>query len=370
MRSVKRGSLLLLATLLACQPPRRVPSVPAGEWTSYLGSPERSAYAAETVSADLAVAWRTGIGRGVSAPVQVHGDVVLAATTSRTIVVLNANSGMQYWSRTFRSALAGAPLKHGERVFVGTGDRDRKVHAIEITRGRGIWSRDVGTVRVEPILADSRVVVSTDEGNVIALAEDDGRILWSTPIRSSPAAPAVSWESSIFVVSTADSLYRLDAERGGILARVALPGTVSAPPLLADGLLILPMQSGRLAGFRLPTLDSIWSADLGTAIQAAPVVAGGAIFALSRDATVWRIGFDGAARRIVSLGGAVTAALTAVRDRLLVGRLDGTLVLLDLQGQELWRHDFGDSIVAPVAVQRGGLYVALLRGDLVKMQAR
>jgi hypothetical protein len=92
------------------------------------------------------------------------------------------------------------------------------------------------------------------------------------------------------------------------------------------------------------------------------------MFVLTRDAGVWQISQSGAAHRIAGLGGAATGALTAIRDRLLVGRLDGVLFLLDLDGNTLWQHDFEDSIVAPVAVRDGNLFVALLRGDLIKLQ--
>ena len=377
MQSVKRvfraalaasAGLLLIFILAGCNPPRRLPAVPPGEWTGHLGGANRSPYAGETVTPAFEIEWRKEIGRGVAAPVQVHGDVVVAATTSRTIVVLNATSGMQYWSRSFRSPIAGAPLKHGDRVFLGTGDRERKMHAVEITRGRGIWSREVGPIRVEPILADDRLIVVADDGTVRALATDDGRVLWSAHIRGVPAAPPVPWSSHVLMATSADTLYRITTATGEITARRAIPGTVSAPPLLDGDRIVLPFQSGRLAGYGLPALDSLWSVDLGAPIQAAPVTANNTMFVLTRDAVVWQISKNGAAHRIAALGGAATGALTAIRDRLLVGRLDGVLFLLDLDGNTLWQHDFEDSIVAPVAVHEGNLFVALLRGDLIKLQ--
>ncbi|MGH7501205.1 MAG: PQQ-binding-like beta-propeller repeat protein [Longimicrobiales bacterium] len=333
-----------------------------------MGSAARSPYASETVTPDLDLAWRKEIGRGVTAPVQLHGDVLIAATTNRTVVVLNATTGMQYWSRSFRSPIAGAPLKSGDRLFLGTGDRDRKVHAIQIERGREAWSREVGTVRIEPALADGRIVVATEEGNVIALAEDDGEVLWTTLISSPPATPPVSWGTDVVIASARDTLYRVDAATGEILAQRALPATVSAPPLLDGDHLLLPLQSGVIRAVQLPGLDSVWSTDLGVPVLASPVRAGDAVFALARDATVWRIEAGGDARRIASLDGSATGALTAIRAGLLVGLLDGVLVLLDLDGEFVWRHDFHDSIVAPVAVRHARLYVALLRGDLVVMQ--
>jgi outer membrane protein assembly factor BamB len=261
------GALIVTFALSACNPPRRLPNVPPGNWYGYLGGATRSAYNAETLAPSPQVAWQKGIGRGIAAPVQVHGDFVFAATTSRTLVVLDAGSGMQYWSRSFRSPLAGAPLKLGDRVYVGTGDRERKIHAIEITRGRGIWSREVGAVRVEPILVDSQIIVASDDGMVRALAIADGRVLWTARIRGAPAATPVSADGAVFVASTADTLYRVDAARGQVTARRALHGTVSAPPLVNGDQLVLPFQSGHLTAFALSSMDSLWSADVGVGMN-------------------------------------------------------------------------------------------------------
>ena len=66
--------------------------------------------------------------------------------------------------------------------------------------------------------------------------------------------------------------------------------------------------------------------------------------------------------------GAASGSLTAIGRRLVVGRLDGALFVLDETGGVLWRTDLEDSVIAPVATHAGVMFVPLLRGTLVRLQ--
>lgn len=355
---------------LACHPPRQLPGVPPGTWRTLLGDAGRSAYSAEMVPSTVGIVWRKSVGRGMTAALQVHGDVLVATTTGRTAVTLRAADGMQYWSYGFRSAVAGSVLKKDHRLIIATGDRDGRVHALEITRGRRLWSRPAGAVRVEPVLVQDRIVIVTEEGQVAALAESDGAEVWRVSVGAPPAIPPIASPRMVFVATLADSLFVLDADRGSVLARTLLPAAASAPALLRMDTLILPLQSGEVAAFVLPALDMVWRVSLdGQRSLAAPVTTGdGAIALLTRNADLWRVESGGQATRIAALGGAATGSLTAAANGFVVGKLDGSLTHLDPTGDVVWRIQLGESIVAPVAIHDGSVYVPLFRGQVVKLQ--
>ena len=354
----------------ACHPPRQLPGVPPGTWRTLLGDAGRSAYAAETVPTTVRIVWRKSVGRGITAALQVHGDVLVATTTGRTAVTLRADDGMQYWSYGFRSAIAGSVLKKDHRLIIATGDRDGRVHALEITRGRRLWSRSVGAVRVEPVLVQDRIVIATEEGRVASIAESDGAEVWRMTVGAPPAIPPTASEGMVLVATLADSLFVLDADRGRVLARRLLPASASAPALLRPDMFILPLQTGEVVAFALPSLEVIWRVSLnGQRALAAPVTTGnGAIALLTRDAALWRIEASGQATRIAALGGAATGSLTAAANGFIVGKLDGSLTHLDPDGELIWQIQLGESIVAPVAIRSGAVYVALFRGHVVKLQ--
>jgi outer membrane protein assembly factor BamB len=313
--------------------------------------------------------WRKGVGRGVSVPVMVAGPVVMATTTSRSVVTLAAESGMQYWDRRFRSAIAGTALRRDDRLYLATGGGENKVWAIDLARGRKIWERRVGASRAAPAAADRTVYAALENGELMALAATDGSTLWRIRLSAgSVVAPIVSGES-LLLATTADTLYRIERSSGRISARMAIPAAVSAPPLLQGETLILPLQNGMLLAVSTPALSESWRADVGGSVLAPPTpTADGSVLALTRNAEVWRIDRVGQARRIAALEGAASGSLAQAAGRIIVGRLDGWLFVLDLDGNVVWKKDMMDSIVAPVTVVDDAIYVPLLHGDVVKLQ--
>jgi outer membrane protein assembly factor BamB len=346
-----------------------VPAVPAGAWTSTLGGPERAVYAREHVDDVVSERWRTGVDRGLAVALQVHDHLLVATTTGRAVVTLNAETGAQYWSRRYSAPIAGTALRRNEHVYVATGDRDNKVHALHITRGRSIWSQRVGTVRVEPLLLEDMIVVATEQGEAVALRVVDGLPLWRAPLRARPAAPPVLAGSALFVATTRDTLVGIDPADGRSISMLALPATPSAAMLVRDDLIVMPTHAERVIAVTTDTLPHVrWSADVGAPVLAPVATIGSDYYVLNRNAEVWRIDANGRAARLVALGGAAAGSFAAVGNRLVAGTLDGTLFLIDTSGTIIWKQNLGDSVVAPVAAHDGALFVPLLRGDIVRLQ--
>lgn len=368
--SVNFFAPLFLLLVAGCHPPRIAPAVPPGEWTTSLGSPARAAYVDDSIGSNLSVDWSEGVDPGLAVPLQVHGPVLIATTAGRAIIAMNAETGLRYWSRRYNGPIAGAALRRGDTIFLATGDRENRVHAIDIHRGRGRWSQRVGEIRVEPLLVDSSVVVVTETGRVVALATEDGRQRWITRLGESPAVSPVLASGLVFVTSARDTLYGIEPGNGTIRSRTRLPGTPTSAALVRDGVLIMALGSRQVVGVRPGAQPAVeWSADLPEPVDATPVAVGSAIFVLDRSASVWRIEAGGGVRRIAELGGAASGSLTAVGNRIVVGRLDGRLSVLNTEGDVVASLDFDDSIIAPVAAGDGVLWVPLLRGHVVRVSS-
>jgi outer membrane protein assembly factor BamB len=334
-----------------------------------LGGPARAVYANERLAAEPRQDWRKGVDRGLAAALQVHGPVIVATTTGRSVIALNAETGTQYWSRRFGGPIAGTALRRDEIVFVATGDRDNRVHALNIRRGRTVWSRRVGIVRVEPLLLDSTLVVATEPGEAIALQASSGDPVWRIPLGASPALAPVPAGGSLYIVTSRDTLLRIDPANGNVTARLHLPATPSAPALATPTHLILPLHSAEVIAVNVtgePHID--WRTSVDAVVLAPVVYAGGEFFALNQNADIHRINANGEASRIARLGGAASGSFARIGQYLLAGCLDGSLYLLDGNGNIAWEHNLGDSVIAPVAASNGVLYVPLLRGDIVRMR--
>lgn len=367
--SVNFGVVLAGLLVAACHPPRIAPTIPPGEWTTAMGDPARSAYRNGTIGPDLRVAWREGVDPGLSAPPQVHGTLLIATTAGRAVVAMDAVSGLRYWSRRYGGPIAGSVLRRDDIVFLATGDRDNKVHAIDIRRGRTRWSKRIGEIRLEPLLTDSAIVVVTETGTVIALSTRDGETQWTTRLGSPPSMPPVLAAGLVFTATALDTLYAIDATSGAIRSRVTLPAAASGAALLWDDLLLVPLANERIAGIRIgPAPELAWTATVSEPVNATPVRIGEHAFVLDRSAGVWRIDREGGIERIADYDGAASGSLTAVGNRLVAGLLDGRLIVMNTDGDVVGSIDLGDSIIAPVAAGDGVMWVPLLRGRIARVE--
>lgn len=362
----------LVAALTACAPPRTAPAAQPGDWRGLLGGAARSAYSGESVGGPLEPAWRKGYGRGITASPHVHAPLLVATTTGRTVVTIDAAGGMQYWARGFSGPIAGSVLRRDDRLYVATGDRENRVHAITLARGRRIWSsRRIGTIRVEPVLLDDRLVAVTEAGIAFSLAETDGAVLWSTRLGAGPAVPPIPHGGDVWVATVRDSLYRIRASDGQVTKRIALSGTPSAPGLLRGERLTLPVFPNHVVTVDVGRGTVSDRVALSAPVLAAPLPGdGGVSVLLTRSGDLLTLGAGADLRTVVRLGGSVTTSFARIGADFAIGRLDGALFLVDSGGRTLWRRDFDDSIVAPVAAHGGALYVPLFRGDIVKLEAR
>jgi outer membrane protein assembly factor BamB len=374
-RRVRLAPLALLALVVLAGCGRPVRSLPVRTvepaWPTLLGSTARTAGSADVVLRDeLEEVWRAELGPGLYSPVIVAGGFVIAATGGRTTVVVDAETGQHYWERRLEAALTGGLVHDRQAIYVVGDARDGRAYALGVQRGQRHWARRVDGSGFAPLLVGDTLFVASHAGQLRALAGADGRELWRAPLGAPPRSTPVPFEQYVAVPIARDSLLLLARSTGRVEARAALPANVSGPPALAGDTLLLPLENGELLGVRLPSLDVVTRAALGAPILAAPVVApDGTWYVLTRSADVWRIRpHTREAERIAELGGAARASLALARDRLVVGRLDGTLFLLDLDGAIIWQRRFRDAIHAPVAVAGGAVYLPLLRGDLVKLR--
>ncbi|HEX7049122.1 MAG TPA: PQQ-binding-like beta-propeller repeat protein [Longimicrobiales bacterium] len=317
----------------------------------------------------VAAAWRARIGSALLASLTAEDPVLLGAAGDGTVAALSTATGEVFWTREVPGAVGGGVIRDGLRLFVASADEHGGVYALRLRDGVRLWERRVGAVSFAPAVARDTVYLAADDGTVYALDAGTGREAWRTRLTGRAAASPVVDATAVVAATTADTLYWLARGTGEVVARHALAAGVSAEPRRAGERLYLPLHSGAVAAYDLAGRRPLWRAETGEPILAAPVVArDGTVYVLNRAAGVWRIAPDGAATPMAELGGAARGSLTLAGERLLVGLLDGTLLALDTTGATVWSERLDDSIVAPVAVAGGAIYVPLLRGTVVKLE--
>jgi outer membrane protein assembly factor BamB len=259
-------------------------------------------------------------------------------------------------------------LYDNRTVYVGTDEYDGGLHALDISRGRERWKQKLGAVRFTPLLDNNVLYVGTDAGAVFALSTEGGARLWRAGLRGAIAETMVDAGAHIVTFTNHDSVFALRKTDGAVLARGVLPGTPSAAPALAGNTIMVPVHPGVLIGLDAHSLAQQWRADANSPVLTGPVVdRDGNAYIADRDGTVYRVR-DGRAEQIAQLPHSLAGSLTLARDHLVIGSYDGTLLAVSMDGKVIWTFKLDDSIVAPVAISGGAIYVPLLRGRIVKLR--
>jgi outer membrane protein assembly factor BamB len=338
-------------------------------WPMLLATPARAPFAAEAVGDSVVIVWRHSLGRGLSSPLAIAGPMLLAGTANRVAIAI-ASDGGHYWLHRVEGSLTGGVVASGERVFFNAEEHGGKAFALDVRTGQKLWSRTVGPSPHAPLVVGDTVYFINDTGGLRALGAREGTPYWEAQLGGAAATTPTPYRDALIVATRTDTLYMVSRDRGRVVAKLALPAGASAAPALSGDTLLQPLHSGTLLVIALPALTLARRIELGAPLLAAPVIAGdGSIYQLTSAADVFRMRGAGAnAQRIAQLGGAASGSLTLVKNGLLVGKLDGTLVFLRVDGTQVWRRDLRGEIVAPSTVMDGAIYAPLMNGTLVKLK--
>ena len=256
----------------------------------------------------LTQAWKTSVGEGSSRytqvlaqPIVVDGRVY-AMDGGSQVGAYNAANGNQIWredlkpSNDYGNSFGGGVAFWKGRLYVSTGYA--QVLALDPANGKVIWKTGVGApVRSGPTVSDGRIYVVTVENELVALATDDGRRLWSqngipeTAGLVGSSSPAVEGEVVVVGYSSGE-LYALTVENGRTLWSDNLAATRSSDavsaladirgrPVIDRGRVFAVSHSGRMVSIDLRTGERNWEQDIGSAHG--PWVAGDYVYILSNN---------------------------------------------------------------------------------------
>jgi outer membrane protein assembly factor BamB len=196
--------------------------------------------------------------RGAAAPVVAGNAAVCGFDNGRTIAV-DLLSGDLLWESLIAPARGRTELERlvdidssvkvaGADVFVA-GFQGR-VAMLSLDNGQSWWSREISSHRGLDI-DDSRVYVSTSEGDVVALRRRTGVEEWRQDgLRRRGLSGPATIDGFVVVGDSEGYLHWLDASTGAFAARVKAGGRVTNAPQAAGGTLMVQDDDGRVSALR------------------------------------------------------------------------------------------------------------------------
>lgn len=335
-------------------------------WPTHLGSPRHDVSAAETLPPTPAAQWRRDVGRAVRGSPAIGRDVLVLGLAERAVMLLERETGSVFWRTSVSGTIRGGPLLSADRIFVATEETPTaRVYALRLDDGRPAWRTGTGSVVAPLAVAGDAVFAASEHGMVLRLATASGDIVWQRPVSGSVRAAPVPTPAGV-AVATTDTLYLLDAGTGAILGQRATPGPMFATPATDGARLYLTTLHGVVLAVTLPELTTVWEVALPDAIYGAPALVADTVYAVARDGTLALIPVsDAASYRLLPLGVVTVAGPTVTRSGILVGTVDGDVLLIDpTNGVARWQARVAGPIETPPLVRDGQLVIVGGRGDI------
>ncbi|MEG3087196.1 PQQ-binding-like beta-propeller repeat protein [Sphingomonas sp. PB4P5] len=330
-----------------------------------------------------------------AAPV-VSGNRLYAIDVDATVHAFAADTGAKLWSASLvknddnKSARFGGGVSFDDGKLYAT-DGLGDVVALDASDGKELWRvKPGGPLRGAPTIAYGNVYVLSQDNQLFALAQEDGKVAWaaSGSLESQGvfgvAAPAASSSTIVAGFSSGElNAYRSENGRAlwqDALSRSAISTSVSsladidAAPVIDQGRVYAVGQGGRTVAIDVGTGRRIWSQNF--AGISTPSIAGEWLFLVTDDAKLVCLSrATGMVRWISQLkafdnekkrSGAITWFGPIVAgNRLIVTNSDGEIVSASVASGEVGTVIDGGAPfnLAPIVVN-GTLYVLDMKGRI------
>jgi outer membrane protein assembly factor BamB len=204
---------------------------------------------------------------GVASPAYAQGTIV-AGFSSGELNAYRYENGRVVWQdalartsiRTSVSSLADVDadpvIDNGQVIAIGQGGR---MVALELITGQRMWELNLAGITT-PWVAGDWLFVVTDDAKLRAIARASGKIRWITQLpefrnaksKNGPisyAGPILAG-GRLIVASSEGALIFVDPDRGAVQGQTELKAGVSLPPVVANNMLYVLDDDGRLHAFR------------------------------------------------------------------------------------------------------------------------
>lgn len=256
-----------------------------------------------------AKAWSVKIPGGdkrvrLAASPVVSGGKLYVVDTTGTVRAYAADSGAALWSvstvkddENKNARFGGGVSVEGDRVFATNGIGD--VVALSAENGGEVWrAKPGGPLRGAPTLANGNVYVLSQDNQLFALGQADGKVAWTqsgsleTQGVFGVAAPASaqgtivagfsSGELNAYRYENGRTLWQDSLSRTSATTSVSALADIDAEPVIDQGRAYAVGQGGRMVALDLTTGQRLWEQNL--AGISTPWVVGEWIFVVTDDA--------------------------------------------------------------------------------------
>lgn len=230
--------------------------------------------------------------------------------SSQKIVLKKSSTFWSLYSGRFDNRFVFSPIIKDNKIFIL--DTGGTLVGLDLKRDKKIWSkrifpRNFSKNYQTPKIGygDGKIFAIAGINKIVAVDENDGKILWQKDISSIPVSTPICDENFVYISTNDNKLYALNQKDGelqwlqsGVLRPTAIFG--AADLVIYQNLIIAGYSSGEIYAVNKKTGEAAWSNSLNLSkatnsdfylndIDATPVVKDGVVYAIGNGGLMMAI---------------------------------------------------------------------------------
>ena len=324
-------------------------------------------YQAVSESTKLSQQWSVTGGTGFDTTPSIVGGIAYIGDEAGNLRAVAMTTGDPIFTVPLGSAVESAPAVASGNVYVG--DDAGTLHALAATTGAAVWSASLGGAIASPTVSGSSVYVGSSNGDLVALSQSTGTVAWTDPMGGAvTSAPAVDPATGRVVVTTQQGVLEAVSSKGAMVWKDNLTGALTGA-MISAGTVFVASSDGSVHAIDEATGAVDWTVATGSAISAPPILAYGLVTVGNQAGVVLYVRpTTGALVSTQAFFGHPITGVTATDSIILLTSSSGQLGLI--QGPKYvrmtWLFSAGSGFAAAGVFLNGDVFVAgtdgLLRG--------
>ncbi len=287
------GFLMLLALLLcACQPTVAVTATRVPE-----PSPTIAPTAASVITPEAL--WTFKTGGAIWGTPTVGNSTVYFGSDDGTVYALDAQKGTPRWKFATQGIVRSKPALAGNSIYFASDDG--YLYALDARSGAQVWRTDIGNFvardvreklgtstdpkgyddfQSSPLVVDGKIYIGSFDGNLYAVAADNGLISWTFKAEEKIRATPALADGVVYVGSWDEAMYAVDAKTGQLRWKTSVEGEVQTTALVANGLVYTASRKASVMALDAQTGDKKWEYAYGRNIwvESSPQLVGNILY--------------------------------------------------------------------------------------------
>ncbi|MDP6154906.1 MAG: PQQ-binding-like beta-propeller repeat protein [Candidatus Thermoplasmatota archaeon] len=228
-----------------------VSSPPTKEWNFFMGGVEHECYSAIAVDTNREEG-SAFPGGSLFQPVISKG-FLLVTTTAGSLLAFDQYdlASSHKWRVDFPDPALSSASVLGDKIFVPY--EGFKLRCFDLMdSGNLLWTYDNPGIEdpIAPVMAKHGIVfVTTESGQVFAIDDDDGELLWQTDIGANSSTIPLLFGDNFTVLDDSGKIYLLDLYDGTILATKVLGSTLPMTPAYFDDRIFVVFTDGDIVSY-------------------------------------------------------------------------------------------------------------------------